>query len=299
MESARLLIAGLETVSIPEEERDKRFVQFCELVDFFHETKVILSKESGLDTHTFSFGMMSDFLYGSWENIKNNVSLKGITQKTYQMMAPSLMQKPKLGKEITESDWDQKQHPKTSYGLLQLTTATSYVTDIRSWQNTRAEYYANNQSYVWKEDDNEFLPNRLLSDKILFDEIEKHGFVKEFSASLKIDPQNALAIVFHDKVMKNKGGSLLTYTQEIGSKICEANYYKYEEELTKKERQRAKSKRRIYSIINRDGKKQYISLDFKHGMMEFHDEHGTHLGEFRFTGLKNAEAETSHDLKSL
>ena len=62
---------------------------------------------------------------------------------------------------------------------------------------------------------------------------------------------------------------------------------------------KGKSLRKIYSILNRNGKKQYISLDLRHGMMEFHDEKGTHLGEFRFTGVKNAEAESSHDLQAL
>lgn len=299
MENARLLIAGLETASIPEGKRDGRYIQFCELVDFFHKTGVSHSKESGLDAHSFSFGTLSDFLYSSWENVKDKASLKGISQKTHQMMAPSLMQKPKLGKEITDSDWNQKQHPKTSYGLCPNINTSPYVTDRLSWQNARAKYYADNQSYVWNKDDDNFLPNRLLSDQILIDEIKAHGAMEKYEAELSKNTPNALAVVFHDEVMKNKGNSLLTYTQEIGSKICEANYYICEDELTKKEQQRAKSKRKIYSLINRKGKKQYISLDFRHGMMEFHDEHGIHLGEFRFTGLKNADAEPSHNLKYL
>ena len=32
---------------------------------------------------------------------------------------------------------------------------------------------------------------------------------------------------------------------------------------------------------------QFISIDFGHGMFEFHDENGEHQGEFRFDGSQN------------
>lgn len=299
MESALLLIIGLETSTIPEKERDNRYSHFCELVTYFHSTKVNLYKESGLDNHKFSFGTIYDFVYGGWKDFIHKKSLKGISQKTYQMMASSLMQHPSLGAEITEYDWNQKQHLKASYGLCPDAKASSYVTDKLSWQNERAKYYAANQSYIWEKDDDDFLPNRSLSDLILEQEIEKHGKKDIYDEELSKKTPNALAVVFHEKVMSGKGNSLAAYTQEIGSRICEANYYRYEEELTRKEQQIAKSLRKIYSLINREGKKQYISLDFRHGMMEFHDEQGIHLGEFRFTGIKNSDAEASHDLKSI
>ena len=58
------------------------------------------------------------------------------------------------------------------------------------------------------------------------------------------------------------------------------------------------SLREIY-VIMKDGKNQYISLDFHKGMFEFHDEKGIHLGEYLFDGTPNEEAKKSHNLRTL
>ena len=60
----------------------------------------------------------------------------------------------------------------------------------------------------------------------------------------------------------------------------------------------AKVYERYHGII-KDGKKQYISLDFHKGMFEFHDEKGIHLGEYFFDGTRNKGAEESHNLRTL
>ncbi len=57
--------------------------------------------------------------------------------------------------------------------------------------------------------------------------------------------------------------------------------------------------RKIFSLTGHDGKKKYISIDFKHGFFEFHDYRGDHLGEYRFNGEFNSEADPSHNLKSV
>ena len=300
MESAQLLINGLETSIVPEKERNERVVYFCELVDFFHKTNVSLVKEVGMDAHTFSFGTILDFVYGSWNDFVTKDSLKGIQQTSHQMIASLLMQHPALGAEITKDEWEERENPKTNYGLCASIMESEYVADSLSWQKMRAKYYATHQTvYVWNDKDDSFLPNRIFSDKILEREIKKHGYMEEYQKKKSEQPSDALSIIFHEKVMKSKGTTIVAYTEEIGQEICEANYYKYEAELSKKEHARVKSLRKIYSIINRKGKKQYISLDFKHGMLEFHNEHGDHLGEFRFTGILNSAPESSHNLRAL
>lgn len=300
MDSAQLLIDGLETSIVPVAERDERIVRFCELVDMFHKTNVSLVKESGMDRHSFSFGTIWDFLCGSWNDFVTKQSFKGIQQTSHQMIASILMQHPSLGKEITKAEWEMREYPKTNYGLCDKVTEEKYVTDSFAWQKVRAEYYATHQfKYVWNEYDAPFLPNRMFSDKILEREIEKHGYMEEYQKEKLKCSSDALAVVFHDKVMKGKGSALAAYTGQIGKEICEANYYQYETELSRKESKVVGSLRKIYSVINRDGKKQYISLDFKHGMMEFHNEHGEHLGEFRFTGIQNANADSSHNFCTL
>lgn len=88
------------------------------------------------------------------------------------------------------------------------------------------------------------------------------------------------------------------YASKIGGEICRYNYYTYEKELSNLERQYAKSLREIYSIVNRNGNLQFISIDFGHGMFESHDENGKHQGEFRFDGCtSNKGSSANHDLK--
>lgn len=301
-EHARLLIEGIETKNILIGERDEAFRLWGLLVDFFHQTHVVVVKQAGLDTHAYSFGSIYELLYGSWGDFVRKDSLKGITQNTYQMIAPLLMQHPELGGELADMEWDRKKSPKVSYGMCPGVGGDDYVRDTKAWQDKRAKYYASHQGeYRWQESDDDFLPNRLWSDKILKDEIEKHGCLKMYEKEENDKNKNALAAAFHDGVVKKKGCELAAYIEEVGGRVCKANYYQYESDLSAKEQLAAKGRslRKIYSILNRNGKKQYISLDLRHGMMEFHDEKGTHLGEFRFTGVKNSEAESSHDLQTL
>lgn len=59
------------------------------------------------------------------------------------------------------------------------------------------------------------------------------------------------------------------------------------------------SLRAIYSLVGSEGKKQYISVDHKHGMFEYYNDKGIHQGEFRFDGTLNKKAKKTHDLKSI
>ena len=292
-----MITESIETSAIPEEKRDEAFREWVQLVGFFHRTKVTLFKQEDLDRHCYSFGNIYTLLYGEWRNFCQQPSLKGITLNTFQMIAPLLMQHPQLGGVVSDDDWNATGCPKTNYGIRMDMEEHPYVTIIRKWQELRADYYACHQEeYEWSDSDNEFLPNRLLSDKILEDEIRKHGCMEKYEGLKAQYKEHALATVFHKEVMGKKGSGIMAYTEEIGDKVCKANYYQYETELSQSERRRTGSKRKIYSIINRGKRKQYISLDFRHGMLEFHDEKGLHLGEFRFTGEKNSGAEASHNL---
>ena len=301
-EHARLLIDGIETANIAEEVRDGAFYEWGLLVEFFHQTSVVVVKQEGMDSHCFSYGSIYDLLYSSRQVFCQEPSLKGISQRTYQMIAPLLMQHPCVGGEISETKWNRKEYPKASYGMRENVQEVPYVTTVSGWQEARAKYYAIHQGeYVWQDedDDDDFLPNRLFSDKLLEDEIKKYACEDEYKKEKALHGRSALATVFHKHVMGKKGPALMANTEEVGSRVCEFNYYQYEKELTAREHALTGGKRKIYSIINREKRKQYISLDFRHGMMEFHDGTGKHLGEFRFTGEKNAEAEDSHDLKTL
>ena len=308
MENARLLIEGMELANVPEKNRDNAIAELCSLVETFHMKKVSPFLQEEIRQKQYSYGnFYNDLLYASWDSFHQHASLKGISQKNYQLLMNINMEHPALGREITEEEWKNQSSPKTSYGLVEdLLTQNEYVTRKEEWQRLRAGYYASHPgTYCWQEKDHDFLPNLEYSNTILEREIKKFKLLDKYNELLDKNQKNALAIVFHEQVMGKQGTQIPAYTYKIGQQICEANFYQYEEKLTKAERQKhpekggTQSQRAIYSTVNRNGRKQYISLDFRHGMMEFHDHKGTHLGEYRFTGLKNADAETSHDLTSL
>lgn len=302
MEHACLLIKGLELGEIPEKERDGAFAEFGQLVDLFHRSKVQVYKQSGLSAQCFSYGTIYDLIYLPWCEFSKKEAFKGISQTTYQMVVAMSMQHPELGKEVTDEDWGGKEMPKTAYGMVKgVSDGGGYLTERQEWQELRARHYRSYPgSYVWGRNDDDFLPNRFYSNQLLEEEILKSNHREEYEKAKGGKMQNVLSTFFHDYVMRGQGTDIAAYTKKMGARICETNYYQYEHELSAKESEiHGHTMRAIYSTMNKNGEKQYISLDFKHGMLEYHDKKGRHLGEFRFTGLKNADGEVSHDLTSL
>lgn len=303
MEHARLLTNGMELSYVGENLRDARFQQFIDLVNFFHSNKIKIHKECGLDSHNYTYGnIYTDLLYASWNSFSRQESFKGISMNTWQLAYNTLMQHPSLGKEITDDEWNSIQGKfKSNYGIADINEkGTEYVKATNEWQDNRATYYGVTQSYKWQDNDDDWLPNREFSNTILEKEIEHHSLEEDYDSEKKKDCMHALATVFHSRIMSAKGDTIAAYTEEIGSKICEANFYIHDKELSRKESKQCNSMRKIYRTTNRHGKQQYISLDFKHGFMEFHDEHGIHQGEFRFTGQQNSPAEPkTHSLKTI
>jgi aromatic ring-opening dioxygenase catalytic subunit (LigB family) len=85
MGNLRIIKRGLETLSIQENQRDADVKEFCELVAFAHSEKDALCMESGLLSHTFSYGnFYTHFMYASWEQFKMCPSFAGISQKVHQ-----------------------------------------------------------------------------------------------------------------------------------------------------------------------------------------------------------------------
>ena len=79
----------------------------------------------------------------------------------------------------------------------------------------------------------------------------------------------------------------------------EVNGYTHDVGLSAAEHDASNAPRRIYTIVNRNRNKQHVSLDFGHGMFEFYDHQGIHLGERRYDGSFNSEADASHNLKTI
>lgn len=297
---------AMELASIPAESRDQA-------VDDFHRMKTEAERRHDqfyalqeLFSHQFSYGdFYNGLIYRAWPDFHADKVLASISQRTYQLIhafSQCVMMFMPLN---SEADFQQKEQPHAHTGYCNPQGLAGYVGNMPAWEEWHREWYRTHpQEIDWSHATNDWLPRQDLVLGILRREL-KVKFVEEGmepeEAELAVATigDESVAHEFHDRVMKHKGGVMGGYALEIGGEICRCNYYNYESELSDMERQYAKSMRQIYSIVNKNGKEQFISIDFGHGMFEFHDENGEHQGEFRFNGTLNSGIEADHGLKSL
>jgi hypothetical protein len=257
-----------------------------------------------LYTHQFSYGdFYAGFLYRSWPDFHANGALANIKQNTFQLIQ-SFSQCPMLENVASEDDFEQKELPHAHSGICNPQAFTDYVGDWDAWEEWHKQWYTTHPEDIdWSDAANGWLPRQDLIMAILkrellvkFMEAYTEEKAKEMVAAI---PDVNVVHEFHSRVMGHQGSKLAGYASAIGGEICRCNYYSYEAELSDLERQYAKSMREIYSILNKDGRRQFISIDFGHGMYEFHDENGEHQGEYRFDGSYNANKESSHNFKCM
>lgn len=289
MGNIKMVPEGMDTYNIDEKERDNAVRCFFIMKNTAEKEKDTFYAHKSFYDHTFSYGnFFSDFIYQSWENIQKIPSLKGIEESTIEYILSSSQNFPK---EISDTDFCLLEDPKATAGFKQPTRPSSeFIFDKDSWQKWNREWFTNNQENIdWSHATNMLFPKPAIIEEIIREELLKH----------KIDPKEDIIHQFHDKVMKHKGKELIAYATLIGTQICKSNFYVYEEELSKKEQKACSSLRKIFSIVNSKKKKQYISIDFAHGMFEFLDEHGNHQGEYRFDGSFNSHPEKDHSFRTL
>lgn len=267
----------------------------------YNENQVVLGeKMSGAQ---YSFGSLTDLLYSEWDAFKNNSYLKGISFNTYERLIDSFRINP-CPREMSDQDYNALSKRKGYLGLAQFgkpPILKPYTYDYQSYNNWQADWYRNHPQEIEWTIENPFLPNLQYVEKVLEDELIKHKKYQYTAENGEESRVHRLAIAFHDKVMRVKGGQLKSYTKEIGSKICCGNAYTEEPKLSANESKANGGATRIIFSIVKNNKKQYISLDTAHGMFEFHDENGHHLGEFHFDGSMNSPADSTgkHDLKTI
>lgn len=296
---------GMEIVGIPADSRDQA-------IGDFHRMKVEAERQHDcfyalpeLYIHNFSYGdLYTGLLYRAWSDFHADPVLKCISQNTYQLIQ-SFSQCIKLSSIDSEEDFRQKEFPQANTGYCNPKGYDGFVKNISDWETWHQVWYiAHPQEIDWSGAQNDWLPRQDLILNILRREM-REKLVEDGSK-----PEDAKQVVnaiadanvvheFHDKVMKHKGGNLEGYASKIGGEICRSNYYRFEQELSNMEQQNAGSLRQIYSIVNKNGRNQFISIDFGHGMFEFHNEKGEHLGEYRFDGSLNSCAEVNHGLMCL
>lgn len=278
--------------------------QLSGLVDIMlrasEENQVVLG--DGMASCQYSFGTLEKLLYSDWNDFENNPALKGIDFNTYLKLIDSFTINP-CPKEISNLAYKAYLNRKGYIGLSKFgipAILLPYTYDYQSYNNWQADWYRMNPSDITWSEDTPFLPNLEYVETVLEEELVKEGKYNYTVGDAQNSRVHKLAIAFHEKVMRMKGAQTKSYTQEIGGKICLGNAYTFEKQLSENERKACGAPRSIYSI-EKEGVKQYISLDLAHGMFEFLDNKGVHLGEFHFDGSPNKLADSigKHDLKTI
>lgn len=287
---------GLETAKIPEVDRDRIILGFYSMKlmaerhhDRFYAFEVVYS-------HQYSYGVFyPGFVNMSWKDFQACETLKGISQTTFEMMQ-SFCQQPNMDILTDEAEFLERAEPHAYSGYFNLIDKVDFVNDIISWEEWHRRWYAGHQEKIdWNGVDNDWLPRPDMVDRIMRRELA----LVLGNAKVDLISDDNVVTEFYNIVMRHQGDNIEAFASKIGAEVCVCNYYVSEPELSTMEQKYARSLREIYSIINRNGQRQFISIDFKHGMFEFHNEKGEHLGEYRFDGSFNAEAEIDHSLKCL
>lgn len=317
MGSLYLYDEDFELANIPEERRN-------EVVQDFFLMKGAVSDEfyassDLLYTKPFSFGTGLTRLFEmSWPEMCNTPSCTGITISTYRLLFHAMWNNPVIHEDYNYAELSE---PKTYAKFREEGDAPTYISCLKSWREWHAQWYRAHQDQIPWEDgkSNEVLPfvehaidimkEELINQKKFYvsQQEESHNpdlyatDIKDITYVLREGAANPSVITtaFHDLVMARKANKR-AYSCEIGGKILEMNGYVHEAALSEAERKASLvAHRRIYSVIGKTGRKQYVSLDFGHGMFEFFNERGIHLGEKRYDGTYNADAEDSHNLKTI
>ena len=295
-----LINNSFELANIPVLDRDKIFTNFCKALDSAKGNKDCIYAVQEIYTRQYSYGtFFFDFLLKSWPEIIAKPELRGVSSTALSLYQSILFAIPNLiqiisSKEEFEILFSGAHNGHSGFKFPN--PPSPYVCCLDTWQHWKILWLVNHQfEILWEKNTDNFLPNKEHSDSILWHEVIKHS-----NEDKLYKYKGNKAITFYEEVMKMKGPETEAYTIEIGKKIAEANYYKYESKISDNERDLAGgSLRTIFSLFNRNSMLQYISLDHRHGMFEYHDSNGNHLGEYKFDGSYNSEAQPSHNLKTL
>lgn len=302
--SLLMTIGGLEIAHIPLAARERAIIDFYDMKQTAERNNDHFYALSTIYSYSFSYGSFyPNFFNMSWPEFHACQNMKGVSQRAFQLMQ-NFCQNPDVETLETVEDFKTKIEPHALTGYRNVQGNCEFVANTQDWERWHRNWYiVHPQDIVWENEQNQLFPKVKVIITILRRELmkkfENEGTLEKAQKRVSQIEDSDVANAFHGLVMKHKGDELEGYASQIGREICNCNYYKYEDQLSDMERQYAKSLREIYSIINKDGKMQFISIDFKHGMFEFHNEDGEHQGEYRFDGTLNSGKDLSHNLKSI
>lgn len=211
----------------------------------------------------------------------------------------------------SSEEFETKKEPRTHGGYkYENCPSSDYVYDYFSIEGWHFKWYYEHPDKIdWSKSNNVF-PRYDKAIEVLRKELQKlkdnpnsisglNHFDKQYLASTEIKKLDAHEVVskFYSLIMDHKAesGEKISYAKEIGSKICELNYYHHEQELEDLNSDNQQIVK-IYSI-KKDGRYQFLSIDKKHGRFELCDDTGAHLCELMFDGtaVENSQ-EANHSI---
>lgn len=304
MGNIRVLEEGLELQDVEKSKRNQAVIDYFDMKGKAEANGDRFWALDSLYSRHYSFGFIyPDFFYSDWKHLQHTSPLNDLDQRAIQMVQGACGQY-RTGKLKDIEEFCAKPEPKTCAGF-EIAEWDNYIYDSKSWLKWHDDWLRSNlDQHNWK-NGNELFHDYEKCIGILREALQKKKN-EDFEPLRTIDVRNLsshdVVNSFHEFIMKRMNSEdRIAYTKEIGKVICEANYYCYEELLSRLEEKKQKDVnhkdaiREIYSIT-KDSKRQFISLDTKHGMLEFHNETGKHLGEYRFDGTLNSPSEANHDL---
>lgn len=294
---------GLEIKDIPKDKRGdsvRKFIEFVCDIDDMKEDCVHISDD--VASHQFSYGnIYSDFFYANPQGLKD----LGVDGRVYQLMSQNIY-RPSFNSYKADKEWDKVEQPKgyTGFDGSAVSLSPYFYVIHPDWLKHKSDYYSQHQDEIpWDDTHTDYLPNPHYLLCKMEDKMEEIGLDEDYKTScnsLGVEKLTAESLPTRLKIAadmihefaRDLGGSIHAFAEEIGRLYAEANYFEHEADLSSSERAaNGGSFRSIYSLYGQDNNVLFISVDFKHCMLEHHNEVGDHKGEYRLDGSSNKQEE--------
>ncbi|MGB0931301.1 MAG: hypothetical protein ACPGVB_11020 [Chitinophagales bacterium] len=165
-----------------------------------------------------------------------------------------------------------------------------YIYNLFSLWEFYCYYYSNHPEDIdWK--GRNALPNTLYSNLYLI-----AMYNQKYPGNAHLSDKEKLNDFCTDKIrsIRSNRGDLV----EIAREIAHRNYYKENTELSSQEQQLKGSFRTIFEI-EKQGTKQYLSLDYENGLFELCGENGNHIGAINYLDEMKEKSKDDHSITSL
>ncbi|GEM_PF-3600266 len=298
---------GMEIGLVPLERRNQAVLDFFSMKgtaesagDTFYAKKDIWEKE-------FSYGTFyPGFANIEWAEALQRPEFQGVEQATLQLAQDSIMRSP-CPKELLDTyTLASLPIPSSLAGFQINPLPNDYLYDAAGWEEWRRRWLVAHQEDIdWGDDSNQYFPRLDRTRQVLLDCLGKwkaappNDGIEKLFKDVRLEGMKTVEDVanqFHEIMKHLDERERIDCTKTVGSQVCEANYYKREEELEKMEQSSGNQNVSVIYSMRKGGEYRFLSLDTQHGMFEVCDDRGDHVGEIRFDGTHNSDAELDHSL---